>query len=82
MLLLTLTVQVKHSLTNLEEMSFGGRERHRRRRESSPLGVVGSLVHYTIGLATEQSYQELQVHTVLLSSQMKPFKVIKLAGKC
>jgi len=57
---LTLATQVKHSLTNLKEMSFGGRERHRRRRESSPLGMVGSLVHNTIGLATEQSYQELQ----------------------
>ena len=62
MLLLTLAVQVRHSLGNMLEISDGKEGgRHRRRRASSPLGVVGSLAHYTIGLATEQSYQELQV---------------------
>ena len=58
-LLLTLVVQVRHSLTtNMEEKVSGGRQ---KRGVTSPLGAVGSLAHWTIGLASQQSYQTLQV---------------------
>ena len=61
LLLLTLLVQVRHTLTKMEDL-FGGVVGRQRRRAGSPLGVVGSLAQSTIGLTSQQSYQTLQVN--------------------
>ena len=45
----------------VEMFGIGGKRSRQRRRAASPLGVVGSLAHWTFGLASEESYQELQV---------------------
>ena len=80
MLLLTLLVQVRQTLTNMEDL-FGGVVVRQRRRAGSPLGVVGSLAQSTIGLTSQQSYQTLQVVVAALL-QSQPFKVMRLTGRC
>ena len=62
--MLLTNIQVRHSLSNIgmvEMFSIGGKRSRQRRRAASPLGVVGSLAHWTFGLASEERYQELQV---------------------
>ena len=62
--MLLTNIQVRHSLSNIgmvEMFGIGGKRSRQRRRAASPLGVVGSLAHWTFGLASEESYQELQV---------------------